>query len=671
MAGISHLYDLYNSKGKQFIDDLFNSFVTVNEKMDGSAFVFERDPDSGKFVFYKRDQRNPITMVDRTLMKYYEKPIQHIESLPPHIIQRIPRGWKFGLEYFANTQPVEIAYDRLPKNNLILSYVHPRVDDTKYNNIEDKEKLDSWADLLGVERPPIVFQGYLSPEQKEQILSFLQTPFEDLVSEYKTRSFVRYILGVLNPQAKASALNDDLDKPIEGIVFRFGKESTTDQVLAKMVDPVFTEMAKMKAKKKVQEKPSDFLGITILDVMNFMLEKGVESFQVIGDTEDERYISFISDVFAKFLAEYGYKYKGADFQEPEYLKKEEFRLNRDLIRDKRVISLIETDESYESLFKLILNSFRKIKKRAGGIITPGIIDQFNLLVKDIEDVVGKKAPAKIQESESVPSFLEFKKRNFSPKKIDYVTDESEEPKSGDDELYSFNEFISALETIDTADKPKTKVAKAAVKEEEKPKELQKVNLIVGRFQPFHDGHFKMVRKLMEKNELPVVLAVVHPGHNRSGKSPFDENLVAKYMEALVRDNPGKILGYFMNTRGLLGPIYGRAKELGYLPQAIGCGDDTVENYKKQSDYLKKAGGDFPKEIEIVETPRSLSATKVRELLDAEDFLAFKKSVPGAIASFYPQLTSALKGRDVKESEIEIDTESVSSPELLSEKNMTA
>ena len=43
MAGISHLYDLYNKKGKDFIDNLFNTYVTVNEKMDGSAFIFERD----------------------------------------------------------------------------------------------------------------------------------------------------------------------------------------------------------------------------------------------------------------------------------------------------------------------------------------------------------------------------------------------------------------------------------------------------------------------------------------------------------------------------------------------------------------------------------------------------------------------------------------------------
>lgn len=655
MAGISHLYDLYNNKGKEFVDELFNSYVTVNEKMDGSAFIFERSPETGKFIFYKRDQRNPITLVDRTLMKYYEKPIQYIESLPPHIIQKIPRGWRFGLEYFSNTQPVEIAYDRLPKNNLILSYVHPKSESGKYGNIQEKEKLDAWSDLLGVERPPIVFQGLLNQEQKDSILDFLRTPFDELVSQFKTRSFVRYILSVLNPDTKATALNDDIDKPIEGIVFRFGQDANQDQVLAKMVDPVFTEMAKMKAKKKMENKPSDFLGLAILDVMNFILEKGVESFKVEGETEDERYISFMSDVFAKFLNDYGYKYKGADFQEPEYLKKEEFRLNKDLIKDKRVLKYVELDDSYEALYKLILNSFRKIKKRAGGIITTGIIDQFNLLVKDIEDIVQKRKTAKIQESQSVPSFLEFKKQNFSTKRVEYLTEESDELKP-DDESYSYSDFISALETIDTTEKPKVEIGNGST-DKVSDKELQKVNLIIGRFQPFHNGHLKMSKFLEDKNELPCILAVVHPGHNKSGKSPFDQKLLSKMMETVVRENPGKILGYFIVSRGLLGPIYGKAKELGYLPQVIGAGDDRVEDYKKQSDYLKKAGGDFPENIEVIETPRSNSATKVRELLNDENYTEFKKTVPASISTFYPQLISALKGRDIGES-IEIDIQPI-------------
>lgn len=669
MSGISHLYDLYNKKGKEFIDELFNNFVTVNEKMDGSAFVFERDRETGKFIFYKRDQRTPITLVDRTLMKYYEKPIQYIESLPPHVIKEIPRGWRFGLEYFANNAPVEIVYDEIPKNNLILSYVHKKDSTGKVRGtIQEKESLDTWADLLGIERPPIIFQGYLNDQQKEKIMEFLRTPFEDLLEEYKTRSFVAFMIGVLNPELKKTALNFDLEKPIEGIVFRFGDEnSDKEPILSKMVDPIFTEMAKNKAKKRIEEKPSDFLGLTILDVMNFILENGVGSFECEGKTEDERYISFMSDVFSKFLSEYAYKYRGADFEEPEYLKKEEFRLNRDLIKDKRVLKFLEQDEAFESLFKLIINSFRKIKKRAGGIITPGIIDQFNALVKEIEKKVQISQPKPQLTESELPSFMDFKKANFPEKKVEYVTSESDDQK--EDHFYSYNEFISTLETIDTTPKKSANVSEVDDSEE---KPLKEVNLIVGRFQPFHNGHLKMAKHMKEKNGLPCIVAVIHPGHNNSGKSPFPQDLVSKYMESISKQNPDLIEGFYMAPRGLLGVLYGKAKELGFKVKAIAAGDDRMEDYKKQADYLKKAGGDFPEDIEIVETPRVTSGTEVRKAIENEDFLAFKKLVPPAVSSLYNQLLSAMTGKAIQESEeIELTESQIASIERKSQsKNKT-
>ena len=601
-----------------------------------------------------RDQRYPITLVDRTLMKYYEKPINYIESLPPHILREIPRGWRFGLEYFSNNQPVEIAYDRLPKNNLILSYIHTKNDNGKpASTIQDQEQLNNWADILGVERPPIVFQGMLTDDQKNQILDFLRTPFGDLVSEFKTKSFVRYIIGVLNPEAKTSALNNDLDKPIEGIVFRFGEgDNGKEPILSKMVDPVFTEMAKEKYNKKSEEKPSDFLGLTIMDIMNFILEEGVESFNVSGDTDDERYISFISDVFVRFLGEYAYKYRGADFQEPDYLKKDEFRLNLDMIKDKRVLKYLDTDDSYESLFKLMLNSFRKIRKRASGIITTGIIDQFNIVVSNIERIVTDNRKPSIQESESVPSFMDFKKSNLSSKKIDYVTSELDESgdelEDVDDPFYSYNEFISTLETIDTTKKDKSKEIKE--EGETNKNKLEPVNLLVGRFQPFHNGHMKMVDQLYKENDLPSIIAVVHPGHNKSGKSPYDEKLISRYMEGIVRDNPGKISGYFVVNRGLLGPIYGKAKEYGFLTKAIAAGDDRIEDYNKQAEYLKKAGGDFPDDIKIIQTKRSSSGSDVRKKIESEDYTGFKKLVPQAVANVYNSLIDAQRGNGIKEEE---------------------
>ena len=636
MAGINHLYDLYNKKGADFVNQLFNQYVTINEKMDGSAFSFERDKETGKFKFYRRDQRNPITLVDRTLMKYYEKPIQYIESLPPHVIQKIPRGWRFGLEYFANTNPVEIVYDRLPKNHLILSYVHKLDDAGKIvKTVQKKTSLDEWADLLGVEHSPIIFQGKLDEDQKSKLLEFLNTPFKKLVERFSTQSFVRYIISTLNPELSKSALNEDLDKEVEGIVFRFGdpnKENET--VLAKMVDPIFTEIAKQKSSDQREKKPSDFLGITLLDVMNFILEKGLKNFDVDGDTEDGRYISFISDVFAKFLDENKEKYKGTDFEEPSYLKKDEFRLNKNLISDRRVLKYVEEDDSFESLYKLILNSFRKIKTRSSGIVTSGMIEQLNLLIQDIKDYI-KKEKSPVNESEFV-SFSDFKKE-FIPN-VDYIQEENEESERSENPFFSYDEFISKLETIDNQTSNQNDSLSEKV-----PLDSKSVNVLIGRFQPFHSGHLKMAKKLKEKNNLPSFVVVVYPGHNKSGQSPFNERIIKQYMEAVVKDNPDDLVDYIIVDRGLVGSIINKLVGMGLEPHLIASGDDRKDYYEKQIEYIKRSDliNKLPKDFGLEVTPRFTSATEVRDKLKSEDYASLKKILPKSVLNLYTLLSAEI------------------------------
>ena len=634
MAGINHLYDLYNKRGADFIQALFSQYVTINEKMDGSAFSFERDPNTGKFNFYRRDQRNPITLVDRTLMKYYERPIQYIESLPPNILEKIPRGWRFGLEYFANTSPVEIVYDRIPKNHLILSFVHKMDANGKIvKTIQEKSKLDTWADLLGVERSPIIFQGNLDETQKSQLMEFLATPFQQLVQKFSTQSFVRFIISILNPELKSSALNKDLDKDVEGVVFRFGEpDAEGETVLAKMVDPLFTELAKTKSQEKREKKPSDFLGITLLDVMNFILQQGVDSFEVEGEGEDERYISFISDVFAKFLEENEEKYRGADFEEPDYLKKPEFRLNRDLVRDRRVLKFVEEDEAFESLYKLILNSFRKLKTRASGIVTSGTLSQLNLLIQEIKDYI-QRPEKEVNESQFV-SFLDFKKE--TQPNVDYVLQEGEDSEKDENPLLSFEDFISKLETIENQTPP---TDEPLVEKEDD----RKINVIMGRFQPFHLGHLKMAKKLHEENKLPTFVVVVYPGHNKSGNSPFDEATIKQYMDAVVKENSDVLVDYMIVSRGLLGSAINKLVEMGFEPHLVGAGEDRQEDYEKQMDYIKRTElfEKLPEDFKLVETPRSTSATEVRKKLKDEDYAALKKMLPKSVLNLYSGLASEL------------------------------
>ncbi len=145
MPGIKYLSDIYEKKGKSFIENLFNKNLTVTENLDGPSFSFERDFTGDNISFYKKDQDNPITKVDRILMRYYEKPISYIESISPEIMNQLPKGWRFGMIYFPNTKPVRIEYDRIPKNHLILTHVMVRDEFGEIiDNIQDKSELDEW-----------------------------------------------------------------------------------------------------------------------------------------------------------------------------------------------------------------------------------------------------------------------------------------------------------------------------------------------------------------------------------------------------------------------------------------------------------------------------------------------------------------------------------------------
>lgn len=151
----------------------------------------------------------------------------------------------------------------------------------------------------------------------------------------------------------------------------------------------------------------------------------------------------------------------------------------------------------------------------------------------------------------------------------------------------------------------------------------------------------MTKELKEQNDLPSIAVVVYPGHNKSGKSPFDDNVIKTYMESVVREYPEVLSGFVIVNRGLLGIIAGEIRKLGYRIELIGAGEDKSDDYNKQVDYLVKAGKEFPTTTKVFKTKRTTSATEVRDKLKNEDFTAFKKLVPPCVASLYATLVSGV------------------------------
>lgn len=674
MSGINHLTDIYKKKGKDFIDNLFNKYVVIQEKIDLSRLSFVKKS-NGSFDIYKRDTSKPIDKVDRTLMSLYENAINFIETLPEDVKDKIPVGWRFGTEYGLNKQSHEIAYDRLPKNNLILSDI---ITD-KGETIQDKEVLDYWADLLNIERSPIFFQGKLTEDQKIKLLDFLNTPFEQLIERFKTQSFVNYILSIINESVKTTTLNDDLNKPIEGLVFRFGLGEKSS--LAKLVDPLFQEIAKKKANVKQTKvlQPNDIYNITLADLTSYLSNANFNKIHTTGFDANEKYISCISTLFNQFINEYGYKYKGLDFEEPDYLKKSEFKLNTDLITNEDTKTLIGLHPSYESLFRIMLNAFRKSKtnKSVNSIFTEGILYEFNSVVEKIENYVNGIV------NENTNTFLTFAEFRVSKTPMSFVSEEEDETQSKDSTEEEVDKIEAEFKEEGDTEKPKEDSEEEKVSEEPKdnetpveepkeeidPKQTEKELLVdkvldyfstpteteighlkelrgktscavfVGRFQPFHNGHFKTVNYIKQQTGLPVILVVINSG-NQNEKNALPERIQKTMAEQLKLD--GIIEDYIFLKTAFFGTII-RSLRPKYEVDVFACGEDRKDSYNVQLDYMRNKAHkiNMNPDVKLIQVDRISSATEVRDIILSDDFAGFKRMVPKCLINLWEVFRSEI------------------------------
>lgn len=656
MAGIKHLSEIYKKQGTDFLNELFGKDLTVSEKLNGMSFSFEKNLYDGSLSFYKRDQVNPISKIDRVLMKYYESPISHIQGLDNLVLSEIPNGWRFGMEFFINPSPVLLSYQRIPKNGLVLTHIIVK---NEFGDIEktivEKEELEYWANLIGVENPPIIFQGRLSDEQKVDINDFINSPNDKLSDQYGTKSFAKFLVGLLNRDINKSHLNNSLEEPIEGVVFRFGPiDGSGDSFTAKILDPMFEDITKQNNVKKASYFPSDIYGITILEVMNFILDKNVDSFTFEGDDPQDKYISYISSVFNAFVEENGEKYLGLDFQEPEFLKQDGFEINLELIKNEKTKSLVGEEESYQSLFKLILSAFRKIKKRPGGFFTQGAIEQFNLLVREISNHLNNSLS--VVES-VIPTFDQFRKgkKTFVPQEeTDDVEDEDVE-----DEVEEIpKDELPKEPGVNQADEP---VIIEAPKEGEKedaviPIDLdlvnqikdilgqndpisdqtlvspgKEVNIVIGKFQPFNNGHLKLIKKANQTNGLPVVIMVVN-----GPKNFIKGEIMDKMMSIISNELPDVVDSYkYIDDDLLSSALSGLGSK--YNPKTLTIGTKRLDNYLLQARSLKKRKK-LDKDFILQTAPEWVSSKEILNDLEEKNYLNFKKNVPKGLSSIWEELT---------------------------------
>ena len=604
MAGIKHLKQIQEKKGDDFLLNLLNNFVIINEDIKGNFFGLRKDKSTDRFKYFKKS--GELTYVDRMMMKFYNPAIAHFESIMQSKSKRIPSNFFFGFQYITKRDGGPSSYSRNPKNNLILTYIH-RLDDNgnPVETLQTKDDLSRWAYYLEVEAPPIMFEGMLDDDQKNHILDFVHTPAKELEDKFKTVSFTKHILGVLNPDSKGPDITSKFEGDISGIVFRFYDENeenaSANAYLAKLIDPIFHE--RNKEVKDSNRTSSDYIWLIVIDLMNHIemySENDLISFCEHVDDYDSKYICLINKIFKDFVQEYGFKYEGLVLEVPEYLKSTEFQMDFDLVEDSQVLSIIKKSETYQEIYRILSNFFRKKRKKSSSsFFGPDMVDQLNLQVDKIRRIVMGDA---VYEG-LFPSFGEFVGAGLT------------EPV-----------FIGEEEDL-----------KKSKNIRNKPK---KVNIILGSFQPVHNGHIKAAEALKEKNGLPCIFVVVRGGNR---KTPLSEKSTRILLEKVQQNMSDLISECRISDSGQIKDILNLISPE-FSPILWGTSEKRTKDFVLQMEHIKKRNIPIrlSDEFNLIQVPQYLDSGEVRSCIISGDFNTFKSLVPSCVSSEFFNLKKELE-----------------------------
>ena len=220
--------------------------------------------------------------------------------------------------------------------------------------------------------------------------------------------------------------------------------------------------------------------------------------------------------------------------------------------------------------------------------------------------------------------------------------------------------------------------------------MKKVNITIGRFQPFTKGHLNMVTegdlpcivyrinsskndedftkikvkgKVVKKTDIQSVLAYLD--NNGEGnltdtqkeilKRPFTNDLIEKELEIVKRSNKKYFedVIYVTNAYEAIADFASKVAEGLYEPNYLMCGDDRVDTYSKMINSDKPWKTPDGKEVENVLKGKlevnigkgrteGVSGTAVRASIIKNDKSAFAKIMPAGADAMFEDFVAAFK-----------------------------
>jgi len=388
--------NLNDVQDEKYLEELLNNEIVIIEDIQGSKIFVNWDGEN--FIIKSKSiNSDPINLVDLAMQNYYNFAIDFFEGFGDRIKGLMNKKWWFGFEYFPDTQPANIIYNRIPKNHLVLSSI------CKGNKFSyTVEELDEYSRLFDTDVVPVIFKGILDEQAQEAIKYFLNTSEEDLEYVFGENSFAFFFYKLLNPNMEGSFLmGDSYQENLEKLIIRTPSSDISFQIL----NPLYKKMSETNSTEFVE-----VYTLILVNFLNFCQSVDLSKIKISGNRRDEIYLYLICKMFNIYLSEIKEDLLNFDFIVPEFFDKDKFRINSELIPNKLTRNYIKEDKKIEYCFKVILGSFNKKRKKPLGIFTESTIDIFNrfvdLIQKKIDDHLNKKSEVELTKSGLV-DFGEF------------------------------------------------------------------------------------------------------------------------------------------------------------------------------------------------------------------------------------------------------------------------
>lgn len=174
------------------------------------------------------------------------------------------------------------------------------------------------------------------------------------------------------------------------------------------------------------------------------------------------------------------------------------------------------------------------------------------------------------------------------------------------------------------------------------KQLEDVNFVIGRFQPFTLGHERCADYVFEMTGKKTVLCVIDT-KKADDKHPFLTDDIKSMLDTVCTQSKN-IIGWVRVKNADIVKNADVLRSEGYNPVSWSCGTDRFEQYNKMAKgYGEQAG--LSKDFKVYEIKRGdedISATKVREALKTGDIKAFEECMPKYIHKYFKELKEMIE-----------------------------